>query len=359
MNYNVSNSMDLEFDYNNDFKNYNDLDLLSLENFDDLENISEFAVNYKCVEINPIIKNENETETENENEWELINGKSELQSNFSDLEYVNCEANYLNELSFDLKNFDTQPFFNSLNTEQSEKLKKKCQPDEQLDLNKQNSNENENENGNNSSLFQTSFVENLVNIDESEISENDSQFYNQQTSQGEDGQIENVDKDELFKNSPLGTSCYNNLSTNKKETKEENDFDLTMSEEIGSEKQQQYSKSINKKKKNKKKSKPTEGWNRKTFKVLYGDKQRVTILKIKRTRNKRKNTTEDAKEIWESWFNNHYNEKQGPYPNKYTRNILAKKTNTPELQVQRWFGQRRRIEKERWENGEIAKPNWI
>ncbi|KAJ6240019.1 hypothetical protein M0813_24672 [Anaeramoeba flamelloides] len=341
MNFNISNSMDLELDYNNNFKNYNDIDLLSLENFNDFENISEFAVNNNGVGI------KNKTKTENE--WELVSGKSQVTTNFYESEDINCEANYLNDFSFDFKNFESQSFFNSPIEDQS---------NEQTNYNQQEQQENENENRNENSLpllIGQDFVENFVNIEESGINENDNQFYNQQISE-EGHQIQSVNKDELFKRSPLGTSCYNKLSANEKEMEQENYLNFQMSEEISSEKQHKSLESMGK---TKKKTKTTDGWNRKTFKVLYGDKQRVTILKIKRRRSKRKNTTEDAKEILESWFNEHYNEKQGPYPNKYTRNILATKTNTPELQVQRWFGQRRRIEKERWENGEIPKPNWI
>ncbi|KAJ6255248.1 hypothetical protein M0813_11607 [Anaeramoeba flamelloides] len=349
MDYNISKSMDLELDYNNDFVNYQNIGFLSLENYDDFENSSEFAVNNNGVGIKIKTKNQNE----NKNEWELVGGKSQVTANFYEPEDLNCEANYLKDFSFDFKNFESQSFFNSSIEDQPYEQTNYSQQEQQ-----ENENINENENENSLPLLiGQDFDENFINIEESGINENDNQFYNQQISQGEEGhQIENVYKDELFKASPLRTSCYNNISANEKEMEQENSLHFSMSEENGSEKQH---KSLESTSKTKKKSKTTDGWNRKTFKVLYGDKQRVTILKIKRTRRKRKNTTEDAKEILESWFNEHYNEKQGPYPNKYTRNILAKKTNTPELQVQRWFGQRRRIEKERWENGEIPKPNWI
>ncbi|KAJ3441440.1 hypothetical protein M0812_13452 [Anaeramoeba flamelloides] len=103
-----------------------------------------------------------------------------------------------------------------------------------------------------------------------------------------------------------------------------------------------------------------DGWGQKTYQILPGDKFGLRILKKKRrTRKKRQNITEHARKILEKWFKRHSKDQNGPYPDRITRIRLGMRTNTPELQVQRWFGQRRRIEKSRWENGEICKPCWI
>ncbi|KAJ3424093.1 hypothetical protein M0812_29725 [Anaeramoeba flamelloides] len=103
-----------------------------------------------------------------------------------------------------------------------------------------------------------------------------------------------------------------------------------------------------------------DGWGQKTYQILPGDKFGLRILKKKRrTRKKRQSITENARKILEKWFKRHSKDKNGPYPDRITRVRIGMRTDTPELQVQRWFGQRRRIEKSRWENGEIPKPCWI
>ncbi|KAJ3444946.1 homeobox protein transcription factor [Anaeramoeba flamelloides] len=173
----------------------------------------------------------------------------------------------------------------------------------------------------------------------------------------------------LKTNSSLRSPVLNNVIVNTKENLENNNQPNEESENINDNKDYHNNEDTSKRSQpqpqtqtqtqQQKKSKVTEGWNRKTFKVLYGDKKRVKILKIKRKRNKKLNITENTKEILENWFLRHYYDQQGPYPNRISRSILATKTNTPELQVQRWFGQRRRIEKKRWQNGEIQKPIWI
>ncbi|KAJ6233113.1 homeobox protein hhex [Anaeramoeba flamelloides] len=103
-----------------------------------------------------------------------------------------------------------------------------------------------------------------------------------------------------------------------------------------------------------------DGWGQKTYQILPGDRYGLRILKKKRrTRKKRQNITENARKLLEKWFQRHSNDQNGPYPDRITRIRLGIRTDTPELQVQRWFGQRRRIEKSRWENGKIEKPSWM
>ncbi|KAJ6231149.1 hypothetical protein M0813_06249 [Anaeramoeba flamelloides] len=97
----------------------------------------------------------------------------------------------------------------------------------------------------------------------------------------------------------------------------------------------------------------------KSLEIYYDEFNKLKIKLKRRRRNKRYKTTNLAKEIFEKWFQEHYNDKGGPYPDKSTREILAEKSQIPELQVQRWFGQRRRIEKDKFKNGEINKPQWI
>ncbi|KAJ3425892.1 protein son [Anaeramoeba flamelloides] len=89
-------------------------------------------------------------------------------------------------------------------------------------------------------------------------------------------------------------------------------------------------------------------------------KPKSSKLMLKRRRRcKRLRTTDFAKKIFEEWFQDHYNDEGGAYPSKEIRFILAEKSQTPELQVQRWFGQRRRIEKDKFKNSEIGKPKWV
>ncbi|KAJ6250967.1 hypothetical protein M0813_15787 [Anaeramoeba flamelloides] len=100
-------------------------------------------------------------------------------------------------------------------------------------------------------------------------------------------------------------------------------------------------------------------WQRKTYKIeKVGTK--VTILKKKRkTRSKRLYTSDFGKKILEKWFNKNQSNSSGPYPSKKQRKLLSRKANIPPLQVQRWFGQRRRLERLKWENGITAKPSWV
>ncbi|KAJ3439164.1 homeobox protein meis2 [Anaeramoeba flamelloides] len=101
-------------------------------------------------------------------------------------------------------------------------------------------------------------------------------------------------------------------------------------------------------------------WQRKTWQFVFGRKKGIKILKKKRKkRNKRLNTPKHAKSIFEKWFLEHLNDPQGPYMDKKTRTRLSQTTSIPELQVQRWFGQRRRSQRLRWLKGEAPKPNWI
>ncbi|KAJ6253077.1 homeobox protein meis2 [Anaeramoeba flamelloides] len=101
-------------------------------------------------------------------------------------------------------------------------------------------------------------------------------------------------------------------------------------------------------------------WQRKTWRFVFGRKKGIKILKKKRKkRNKRLNTPKHAKSIFEKWFLEHLNDPQGPYMDKKTRTRLSQTTSIPELQVQRWFGQRRRSQRLRWLKGEAPKPNWI
>ncbi|KAJ3444262.1 hypothetical protein M0812_10114 [Anaeramoeba flamelloides] len=101
-------------------------------------------------------------------------------------------------------------------------------------------------------------------------------------------------------------------------------------------------------------------WNKKSFQIIPNDKRGIKIIKKKRkSRGPRMNTPEFAKLIFEKWYLKNTNCKTGPYPDKDTRYRMAKKTKIPEIQVQRWFGQRRRIQKMRWKIGKIPKPIWV
>ncbi|KAJ3440711.1 hypothetical protein M0812_14382 [Anaeramoeba flamelloides] len=70
-------------------------------------------------------------------------------------------------------------------------------------------------------------------------------------------------------------------------------------------------------------------------------------------------TSQFAQRIFEKWFLNHCHTDLGPYPDQKTQKVLASEAKTSILRVVRWFGQRRRIEKEKWEVGKIEKPKWI
>ncbi|KAJ3444991.1 hypothetical protein M0812_10854 [Anaeramoeba flamelloides] len=88
--------------------------------------------------------------------------------------------------------------------------------------------------------------------------------------------------------------------------------------------------------------------------------KRVKIFKRRKpTRSERLKTTEYAKTLFENWFTKHLNRPEGPYPDKNTRKSMSEKTGIPELQVTRWFGQRRRLQRLLWENKKVQKPNWI
>ncbi|KAJ3443704.1 homeobox protein extradenticle [Anaeramoeba flamelloides] len=100
-------------------------------------------------------------------------------------------------------------------------------------------------------------------------------------------------------------------------------------------------------------------WQRKTFKIKkIGTK--VLILKRKRKpRSQRLYTSRYGKRVLERWFLRHLKDMGGPYPSKRQRKALSRRADIPQLQVQRWFGQRRRVQRLRWENDEAPKPNWI
>ncbi|KAJ3437301.1 homeobox protein meis1 [Anaeramoeba flamelloides] len=116
----------------------------------------------------------------------------------------------------------------------------------------------------------------------------------------------------------------------------------------------------NKRKKTRKMSSNEIDWQRKTWRFVFGRKKGVKILKKKRKkRQQRLNTPKHAKSIFEKWFLEHLDDPQGPYMDKETRTQLSQITSIPELQVQRWFGQRRRSQRLRWLKGEAPKPNWI
>ncbi|KAJ6235843.1 hypothetical protein M0813_28403 [Anaeramoeba flamelloides] len=118
-------------------------------------------------------------------------------------------------------------------------------------------------------------------------------------------------------------------------------------------------KKLYKKKLNEKNEKKEKKKIKNKFK-LQNEQENNHKLKLKRRRrSKRLRTTDFAKEIFEEWFQQHYQTKEGPYPEKETRLLLAEKTQIPELQVQRWFGQRRRMEKAKFKNNEIPKPHWL
>ncbi|KAJ3448108.1 hypothetical protein M0812_00583 [Anaeramoeba flamelloides] len=70
-------------------------------------------------------------------------------------------------------------------------------------------------------------------------------------------------------------------------------------------------------------------------------------------------TTQFAQNVFEKWFLDHCLTDLGPYPDQKTQTFLASEAKTSVLRVVRWFGQRRRIEKEKWENGKIEKPKWL
>ncbi|KAJ3451548.1 homeobox protein meis2 [Anaeramoeba flamelloides] len=116
----------------------------------------------------------------------------------------------------------------------------------------------------------------------------------------------------------------------------------------------------NKRKKTRKIRSNEIDWQRKTWRFVFGRKKGVKILKKKRKkRQQRLNTPKHAKSIFEKWFLDHLDDPQGPYMDKETRTQLSQITAIPELQVQRWFGQRRRSQRLRWLKGEAPKPNWI
>eukprot|EP01155_Anaeramoeba_flamelloides_P030355 Anaeramoba_flamelloidesa86574_22.p1 GENE.a86574_22~~a86574_22.p1 ORF type:complete len:118 (-),score=20.07 a86574_22:520-873(-) len=101
-------------------------------------------------------------------------------------------------------------------------------------------------------------------------------------------------------------------------------------------------------------------WQRKTWQFVFGPKKRLTILKKQRkSRSERLRTSDEAKSIFENWFLEHINDTSGPYPCKETRKWMTEKTGIPQLQIQRWYGQRRRLQRIRWENKQAPKPNWI
>ncbi|KAJ3436188.1 homeobox protein pknox2 [Anaeramoeba flamelloides] len=99
-------------------------------------------------------------------------------------------------------------------------------------------------------------------------------------------------------------------------------------------------------------------WQRKTFKIKkVGTK--VTIYKKRRkSRSQRLYTSKYGKKVLERWFFKHLYDNRGPYPNKRQRKKLSRIVEIPPLQVQRWFGQRRRLQRLRWEKGEAPKPKW-
>ncbi|KAJ3445438.1 hypothetical protein M0812_11312 [Anaeramoeba flamelloides] len=102
-----------------------------------------------------------------------------------------------------------------------------------------------------------------------------------------------------------------------------------------------------------------ENWTRKRFLIVPGERKRVRILKKKKKkRSKRLKIGQFAKNYLEQWFQENYNTQRGPYPDRNTRYKMSKVTGVPELQVQRWFGQRRRFEKLKWESEKIPKPIW-
>ncbi|KAJ3424803.1 hypothetical protein M0812_27229 [Anaeramoeba flamelloides] len=96
----------------------------------------------------------------------------------------------------------------------------------------------------------------------------------------------------------------------------------------------------------------------KNFVIIAGDRKRIKILaKKKKKRSKRLKTGQFAKSYFEKWFLENFNTERGPYPDRHTRLVMSQKTGIPELQVQRWFGQRRRLEKMKWEAGEDKPTN--
>ncbi|KAJ6249506.1 hypothetical protein M0813_16926 [Anaeramoeba flamelloides] len=100
-------------------------------------------------------------------------------------------------------------------------------------------------------------------------------------------------------------------------------------------------------------------WKRKTYKIKRENKKVIIYKKKKKSRSQRLYTSNTGKNILETWFQKYYNDKDGPYPTKRQRMILSKKAGIPQLQVQRWFGQRRRVEKFIWEKKNTPKPYWI
>ncbi|KAJ3426769.1 homeobox protein transcription factor [Anaeramoeba flamelloides] len=284
----------------------------------------------------------------------VFHNKNQIQEEEEEDNYPNKPLLSLNEFStLKLNNisYNTESLIFQTDDETSQQLFNESFEDKKsqdnLDISMHYNNED------NLSVLQNSGIENV-----------DYQFYNQLTlnSQG-NTKIRKSENNFLMKNSPIDNSVFNNLSVNTEQKIESDNQANQTSENINFTNADSNSEETNWRNKTEikkqKKNKAIEGWNRKSFKVIYGEKQRVKILKIKRKRNKKLKISENTKKAFENWFCQHYNNKHGPYPNKSTRLLLAKKTNTPELQVQRWFGQRRRIEKERWENGEIEKPLWI
>ncbi|KAJ3433517.1 hypothetical protein M0812_22478 [Anaeramoeba flamelloides] len=103
----------------------------------------------------------------------------------------------------------------------------------------------------------------------------------------------------------------------------------------------------------------------KKYRLHIGNNKNNSKSKRKRTHyfkigiTVRNKTTKKSQKIFEKWFSKYNLKKRGPYPDHKTRQKLSKITGTSELKVIRWFGQRRRIEKERWLTGEISKPVWL
>ncbi|KAJ3429299.1 pre-b-cell leukemia transcription factor [Anaeramoeba flamelloides] len=100
-------------------------------------------------------------------------------------------------------------------------------------------------------------------------------------------------------------------------------------------------------------------WQRKTYKIEKVGTKVIIWKKKRKTRSQRLYTSDFGKKILEKWFYKNQSNSSGPYPSKKQRKLLSRKANIPPLQVQRWFGQRRRLERIKWENGITAKPSWI
>ncbi|KAJ6249332.1 tgfb-induced factor homeobox 2-like [Anaeramoeba flamelloides] len=101
-----------------------------------------------------------------------------------------------------------------------------------------------------------------------------------------------------------------------------------------------------------------DSFNQKNFVIISGERKRIKILtKKKKKRSKRLKTGQFAKSYFEKWFLENFNTERGPYPDRHTRLVMSQKTGIPELQVQRWFGQRRRLAKMKPEDGEHKTNN--